>query len=100
MKKFMKILAIYLLFGIVFAIIITVSGGYQNTVVSPTAIGLTTVQYVMAMFGVMVFWLPVVIFLFFSKGNYLSFSHPKIVLGGICFVFVCSSLLAIRVSKK
>lgn len=100
MKKFMKIAAVYLLFGVIFAVVITASGGYQNTVISPTAIGLTHVQYIIAMLGVTAFWLPIIVFLFFSKENYLSFSHPKIVLGGICAVFVLLSLLAVRFHNR
>ena len=98
LKKTLKIIGLYLLFGIIIALIVSTFGGaYQKLLIGQSMGSMDFSGFLFLNAYVALLWLPMIIVMFFSKINFFSSIYIKIAVLLIVFVFL---LLCIRIIRK
>ena len=98
LKKILKIIGLYLLFGIIIALIVSTFGGaYQKLPIGQSMGSMDFSGFLFLNAYVALLWLPMIIVMFFSKINFFSSIYIKIAVLLIVFVFL---LLCIRIIRK
>lgn len=100
MKIILKLVGLYLVLGIIVAIIITVFGGYENLLINQTMGNISISGYSTLMFYVIAFWLPSFVFILFSKDIYLTFAYAKPILFLFIALFIGLSIYVIKHRNK
>lgn len=94
MKKFLKIIGLYLLFGAAFAVIASVTGMFEGFMAVP---GLGLNSYLSMLLIITAVWLPSLVVVMFSDIVYFPFAHAKIIVAAIILLFL---LLCMRILRK
>lgn len=98
LKKILKIIGLYLLFGIIIALIVSTFGGaYQKLLIGQSMGSMDFSGFLFLNAYVALLWLPMIIVMFISKINFFSSIYIKIAVILIVFVFL---LLCIRIIRK
>ena len=98
LKKKLKIIGLYLLFGIIIALIVSTSGGaYQKLLIGQSMGNMDFMGFLFLNSYVALLWLPMIVEMFISKINFFSSIYIKIAVILIVFVFL---LLCIRIIRK
>ena len=98
LKKILKIIGLYLLFGIIIALIVSTFGGaYQKLLIGQSMGNMDFMGFLFLNSYVALLWLPMILVMFFSKINFFSSIYIKIVSIVIVIVFL---LLCIRIIRK
>ena len=98
LKKILKIIGLYLLFGIIIALIVSTFGGaYQKLLIGQSMGNMDFMGFLFLNSYVALLWLPMIVVMFFSKINFFSSIYIKIVSIVIVIVFM---LLCIRIIRK
>ena len=98
LKKTLKIIGLYLLFGIIIALIVSTFGGaYQKLLIGQSMGNMDFMGFLFLNAYVALLWLPMIIVMFISKINFFSSIYIKIAVILIVFVFL---LLCIRIIRK
>lgn len=92
MKKFFKIIALYILIGAVLAVLASVFGAFESFTMI-----LGTGSYLIMMLTVMAGWLPFVVTALLSDIVYFPFAYAKAV---IVVVIIAFLLLCMRILRK
>ena len=100
MKKSLKICAVYLVFGILIAAMISLSGAYENLIINQVFGAITLIQYIIFMLLVVVLWLPTFVFLIFTASDYLRYEYYNIILVGVIAAFVILAIIIIKHNKS
>lgn len=100
MKKFFKILALYLLFGIIIALAITIFGG-QRFLINGLTLGFMNINdYLLLTLYVIVLWLPLCVIVLFSKINLFKNAYITSITIIILIIFVLLSVLILTRKRK
>ena len=98
LKKILKIIGLYLLFGIIIVLIVSTFGGaYQKLLIGQSMGSMDFSGFLFLNAYVALLWLPMIIVMFISKINFFSSIYIKIAVILIVFVFL---LLCIRIIRK
>ncbi|MGN1404862.1 MAG: hypothetical protein ACI4WM_01220 [Erysipelotrichaceae bacterium] len=98
LKKILKIIGLYILFGIIIALIVSTFGGaYQKLLVGQSMGSMDFSDFLFLNGYVALLWLPMIVMMFFSKINFFSSIYIKIASIVIVIVFL---LLCIRIIRK
>lgn len=100
MKKALKVVGLYLLFGAIIAITISVFGGYEDLLINKTMGNMSILGYMILMLTIIAFWLPSLVFILFSKNIYLTFAYTKPILVAVIAVFILLSVYIVKHSNK
>lgn len=66
-KKILKIISLYLLFGVLIAFVISICGGYQNLIIGQTMGNMKLFEYLCLLGYAVLLWGPMIIFMLFFK---------------------------------
>lgn len=98
LKKILKIIGLYILFGIIISLIVSTFGGaYQKLLVGQSMGSMDFSSFLFLNGYVALLWLPMIVVMFFSKINFFSSIYIKIASIVIVIVFL---LLCIRIIRK
>ena len=96
LKKILKIILLYLIFGIAFALAITVfGGGYQNMIVGQLMGFMTIYDFIFLNVYVALLWLPLSLIMLFSLGDFYRYIFLKPISIAIIVVFLLMVLIII-----
>lgn len=94
MKKFLKIIGLYLLSGAVFSAVASATGMFEGFMAVP---GLGFNSYLSMMIIIAAVWLPSLVMVMFSDVVYFPFAYTKIIIAAIILMFL---LLCLRILRK
>ena len=98
LKKILKIIGLYLLFGIIITLIVSTFGGaYQKLLIGQSMGNMDFKDFLFLNSYVALLWQPMIVVMFFSKINFYSSIYIKIASIVIVIVFL---LLCIRIIRK
>lgn len=86
-KKLLKISALYLLFGLIIAVVFTVCGGYREYVINRTLGAMTTFEYIWVVGMVSLGWLPTAIFELQSSVKVFRFPYATPIIAAVVILF-------------
>ena len=100
-KKILKIILLYLIFGIAIALAITVfGGGYQNMIVGQLMGFMTIYDFIFLNVYVALLWLPLSLIMLFSLGDFYRYMFLKPISIAIIVVFLLMVLIIILKKYK
>ena len=100
-KKILKIILLYLIFGIAIALAITVfGGGYQNMIVGQLMGFMTIYDFIFLNVYVALLWLPLSLIMLFSLGDFYRYMFLKPISIAIIVVFLLMVLIIILKKHK
>ena len=100
-KKILKIILLYLIFGIAIALAITVfGGGYQNMIVGQLMGFMTIYDFIFHNVYVALLWLPLSLIMLFSLGDFYRYMFLKPISIAIIVVFLLMVLIIILKKHK
>lgn len=98
LKKILKIIGLYILFGIIIALIVSTFGGaYQKLLIGQSMGNMDFSGFLFLNGYVALLWLPMIVVMIFSKINFFSSIFVKIASIVIVIVFL---LLCIKIIRK
>ncbi len=101
LKKLLKIILLYVLFGILISCIVSVCGGYQNLLIEQTMGNMNLFEYICILAYIVLLWCPMMLFMMFSNINFLNSLYLKIsaILIIIVFFILCIRILSKKKNK-
>ncbi len=100
MKKVLKIIGLYLLFGIAIAAVISVCGVYKTMVINQSMGPMSTAEYLSVAGWFAAIWLPVAIFELTSQYKTFVFPFATPIIAGVVGLFLLFSLKIILKKSK
>jgi len=93
MKKFLKIIGLYILFGAILAIIVSVTGAFEGFMAVPS-LGMNS--FFALVLVIVAIWLPSLAIVLFSNVAYFPFAYAKVIIAVIIVAFVLMCVYILR----
>ena len=94
MKKFCKIIGLYILFGAVIAAVAAITGAFEGFMAIPS-LGMSS--FLSSMLVVVLIWLPSLVMVLLSDTVYFPFAYSKAIIAAVVIAFL---LLSVRIVRK
>ena len=94
MKKLFKIIGIYILFGMILALLAAVTGSFEGFMAIPS-LGMNS--FLSLMLVIVLIWLPSLVVVLVSNVVYFPFAYAKLIIAAVVVAFL---VLCVRIIRK